>query len=382
MTAAPPPLNWNRAATCGEPAPGVAEAMLEGLVAGTPGRGGDGDRAAERLRRARGRLARLLGFAHPERVVFGPGATFALNQALHGCVRPGQRILTTRLEHNAVLRPLEVLRAAGCQVRQVPFAEDGRIDPSAWEEACGAFQPHWAVIGLASNVLGTIQPLPELAAAARRAGARVVADLAQGAGQIEVRCDDWGLDLAAVAGHKSLRGPRGVGALLVAPKLQPRPLIQGGTGVLGHRREMPPELPIALEAGTPNLPGIFGLERALAWLEEHPPALGPVRRRLAALEEDLRADPRWEVLPRRPVPWDRRLPVLSLLGRGFPVQEAAAYLAQLGIHVRAGLQCAPDVCADLGARRGVLRLSPPIEAGEEEFTRVRAALAETAEVLG
>ena len=374
-------LNWNRAASAGEPAPGVAEAVLDGLRAGSPGRGASDGGAGERRRAARARLARLLGSSHPGGVAFGPGATFALNLALHGLVQPGQTVLTTRLEHNAVLRPLEALRRRGAEVVQARFDAHGFVDPAEWERLLAAHRPAWAVVCLASNVIGTIQPLAELGPLARAAGAGVIADLAQGAGQIPVAFDAWGLSAAAVAAHKGLGGPRGIGALLLARDCAPEPLLQGGTGTHGASREMPAEMPGRYEAGTPNLPGIYGLEAAVRRLEAGLPDLGPARAGLSALEEKLRAETGWRPLPAAGAPWERRLPVLALDHPAVPVAAAAAYLAQLGVHVRGGLQCAPDVCADSGAPRGVLRLSPPLDADEAQFARVAAALRETEEAL-
>ncbi len=374
-------LNWNWAASSGEPAPGVEEAMLEGLRAGSPSRGARDGGAAERRLAARARLARLLGFRHPDRVVYTSGATFALNQALHGCVRPGEGVLTTRLEHNAALRPLERLRSRGCPVHQVGFDDQGFVRLEQAEELIRVHRPAWVLASLGSNVLGTLQPLAHLTAMARAGGARVIADLAQGAGHVPVHFDDWGLSLAAVPAHKGFGGPRGVGALLVGADVDPEPLVQGGTGVYGQLRQMPPELPTRLEAGTPNLPGIYGFDAAVRWREEHPAELGPIRQRLSGLERALRDDPTWRVLPPGPAAWERRLPVLALDAVGVSNTALASLLAQQGIHVRAGLQCAPDVCADLGAPRGVLRLSPPYDAGDGDFERVAAALHQAREVL-
>ena len=367
-------LNWNRAASCGAPAPGVEEALLEGLRAGSPGRGTKDGGAGERRLAARARLARLLGFGHPQRLVYCSGATYALNQALHGCVRPGETVLTTRLEHNAVLRPLEALAQRGCTVLQAGFDPRGFVRLDQLEQMLVEARPAWVVACLGSNVLGTLQPLAEIARLARAHGARVIADLAQGAGQVAVDFDAWGLSLAAVPAHKGIGGPRGIGALLVGADVDPEPLVLGGTGVQGHLRQMPPELPTRLEAGTPNLPGIYAFDAAVRWLERSPPDLAPVRRRLEALEATLREDPAWQVFPAEPGPWHRRLPVLALAPNEVPVSVLASLLAQHGVHARGGLQCAPDVCADLGAPRGVLRLSPPLDASDEDFARVLTAL--------
>lgn len=371
---------WNQAASCSPPAPGVAEAMVAGLLAPSPARGQQGGESAQRLLAIRARAARLFGFGAPERVVFTPGCTWGLNLAVLGGVKPGETVLTSALEHNALARPLEAARRRGVQVEVLDFDAHGSLRPEEWDArlARGA---EWIAISIASNLLGTIQPWEEICALARRHGARVILDLAQGGGQVPVRLDEHGCAYAAVSGHKGLRGPRGVGLLFVAPGEDPEPWILGGTGTEGALLDMPATWPQRFEPGTPNLPGIFGLGAALEWLEAHPPDLAPVRARLAALESWCRARADLQVLPSEPPAWERRLPVLALRPLRVAPELLAAALGAQGVEVRSGAVCTSRVLPALDITGGILRLSPPLDAGDDDFALVRNLLAEALDAL-
>lgn len=374
-------LNWNRAATSADPFPGVAEALQEGLLAPPSSRGVLGRATGDRLFATRACAARLFGFAHPNRVIFVPSCTYGLNVAIHGAIRPGQTVLTTDLDHNSVARPLEIARQRGARVEVLPVDRSGRWRVEDLRQRLQQGPVDWLVFAVASNLLGTVQPYAEACALARQHDVKVILDLAQGGGALPIRLDELGAAYAAVAGHKSLHGPRGTGLLFVGPGENPEPLAQGGTGSEGALLEMPRELPQRLEAGTSNYPGIFGLGAALAWLEQHPIDLQPVRARLAALESWCRAQPGLDVLPPEPPPWSERLPVLALLPRAAPAEVFVQFLAGAGLDVRSGTMCTSRLLPGLGLQGGVVRLSPPPEAGDAEFEQVRGILEEALAAL-
>ncbi len=377
-----PILNWNRAATCADPFPGVEEAMIEGLHAPPSGRGLHGRATAERLLAIRARAGRLFGFPHPDRVIFVPGCTWGLNLAVHGAIKPGETVVTTAVEHNAIARPLEVARRRGTRVEILPIGADGRIALADLAERLRAGGVDWLAFAIASNVLGTVEPYAEACALARRHGARIILDLAQGGGTLPVDLAALGAAYAAVSGHKSLHGPRGIGLLFVAPSEQPEPWIQGGTGTEGALTEMPLQLPQRLEPGTVNYPGIFGLGAALEWLEKHPADLGPVRARLARLDAWCRAHPDLEALPPSPPPWPERLPVLAIRPRRMPSEVFVQFLAESGLDVRAGTMCTSRLLPGLNVQGGVVRLSPDPLADDAEFEAVRRRLDEALQCLG
>jgi selenocysteine lyase/cysteine desulfurase len=374
------PLNWNRAATAADPAPGVAEALLEGLQAVDPARGsGKFQARREEIRRD---AAKLFRFSTPERVVFTSGATHGLNQAIHA-IPDGAFVVASELEHNAALRPLEAARLAGrIHCAWLGFGEDGRVQLPALADAFAgrSASERWLFLSLASNVLGTIQPIDEVAAWCQQNAVHLVLDMSQGGGQVPVDLDRWQPTFATVAGHKGLHGPQGVGILFVGKQAWLRPIMLGGTGRHGESLDPPHELPGCFEVGTPNLPGIFALGAAIRWRLQAPADLGPVRAALQFVEEACRADPRVQIVPASPPPWEQRLPVLSLAFRAIPPAVIASELAQHGFFVRAGMMCAAlaPAAAGVAEQGGVLRLSPPEETDLRDAERavglLRAAL--------
>lgn len=355
--------------------------MISGLNVPSTGRGGDGHDTEMQLDRVRSNAAELFGFGHPQRVIFTPGLTYAINQVLHGCIKTGDTVLTSRLEHNAVVRPLETLRQQGVNILEADFDQTGMLRLDQFERLLKENPVDWVVLTMASNVLGTIQPLAAASQLAQQHGAKVICDLAQTAGLVPIELDAWGISAAAVPGHKGLHGPRGIGLLLLAPGIEPQPLVQGGTGSSGHDREMPPDLPIRLEAGTQNYPGMLGLGAALRYLRKNPPLLGNGRKLMSELDAWLRALPATEVYPKQCPGWEHRLPLVSFNFEGVPNDIVCSYLQSRGLNLRGGLLCAGPSCADIGADQGVVRLSPPLDASADEYLQVRQILTEASDVL-
>lgn len=375
-----PLLSWNEATTAASPAPGVAEAMQEGLLAPAPGRGASGDASSRRIAAIRSRAAALFRFPHPDHVVFTPGCTHGLNMAVLGAVSDGSRVITTELEHNAVRRPLLRSQGRGVEVLSLAYGADGRIDLAELEMELARAPTNWLAITLASNVFGTIQPVREAAGLAAAAGARVLLDAAQGGGILPLALDDWQIDLCSVAGHKALRGPRGTGLLFVRPGTPIEPVLLGGTGTQGALEGMPAEFPTCLEPGTPNLPGIYGLGAALDHLAANPVDLTRQRSLCAALETRLRTDGRYRLHPEAPPAWSDRLPVLALTLTAAPPSILTAHLLAAGLDVRGGLLCAPGA-AGIGGDTGILRLSPHHASTEAEFKQAGDILLATADAL-
>ena len=234
-----------------------------------PGRGGhamaaDADRMVMQARRL---LAACFGFSGgASRVAFAHNGTDALGTAIRGLVRPGDRLVTTRLEHNAVARTLAHLeRDADLAVERVAADARGYVPVEAIERALetGA---RALVVNHASNVIGTVQPLAEIARIARERGVPLVVDAAQTAGVLPIDVDALGIASLAFPGHKGLFGPTGSGALIVAEGVELAPSRVGGTGVDSASVYQPEALPFRLEAGTLGLPGIAGLHAAQRWL--------------------------------------------------------------------------------------------------------------------
>lgn len=246
----------------------------------SPGRGGhamaaDADRMVMQTRRL---LAACFGHRGPAgRVVFAHNGTDALNTAIRGLVRPGDHLVTTRLEHNAVARTLAHLeRDAGVRVARVAADAHGYVSTDA---IAAALRPDTRAIVLnhASNVIGTVQPLERLAALARERGVYLVVDAAQTAGVLPIDVDALGIAVLTFPGHKGLFGPTGSGGLIVAEGVELAPARTGGTGVDSASTYQPDAYPWRLEAGTLGLPAIAGLHAAQRWLHalgEHVEASG------------------------------------------------------------------------------------------------------------
>jgi cysteine desulfurase family protein len=207
------------------------------------------------------------GGSDANRLVFGYNSTDALNLAIFGLLQPGDHAVTTHVEHNATLRPLWHLEQTGVEVDWVDFREDGFVDP---EEFVSRFKPNTkvAVVNHGSNVIGTIQPVAEIGRACRARGIHLVVDASQTAGMIPIDMEAMGIDVLAFTGHKSLMGPMGIGGMYVREGVEIRHTRAGGTGVRSAQRHHLDEYPYRMEYGTPNLPGIAGLNAGVKWVME------------------------------------------------------------------------------------------------------------------
>ncbi len=347
--------------------------------------------AARTVTVARERLAALLGFSHPERVVFAANATDALNKALLGIVQPGDHVVATDWDHNSVLRPLYRLREkSGVQVDFVPADAQGRLDWDAFERLVTP-GTKLVVVTHASNLTGNVCDLTRAAAIAHAAGALLLVDAAQTAGSFRIDFDDLGLDLLAFTGHKALMGPQGTGGLLVAPSVEVEAVFQGGTGVLSFKEGMPDGYPEHLEAGTLNGHGIAGLSAAAAFVAElgidaihtHDVALTKrfvtgVRTISGATLYGSYPDDLADLDGSEP---DRdHAPVVTLNLAGWTSSELTGILdMKYGIAVRAGGHCAPRIHRALGTHEtGAVRFSFGWYTKNDEVDAALFALSELA----
>ena len=368
----------NNAATSWPKPPEVAEAV-RGAIQAMPGEANRGGVAGfDVFMEVRKELSKLLGIGDPSRIALGPNATWGLNQALFGYpLRPGDTVLSTRAEHNAVLRPLYRLGQRGICVRKVPADAVGRVDPAEWERALLECRPRLCVLTHASNVTGAVNDIPALAGAAKRAGAAVLLDVSQTLGCVPVRLHEWGVDLAAFTGHKYLLGPQGTGGLYVREGLELTPYLIGGTGVQSDRKEMPEEMPLHLEAGTGNEPSYHGLLAALRWSRQHPLDERALKERTGQLAEGLARLGCRVICPGEP-----STPVISFVIPGISCADAADILTgSYEIILRTGLHCAPEIMREIGAGEGdgTIRLSLSRFTTEQEVEEVLRAVRDLTE---
>ncbi len=346
-------------------------------VGATPGRGGHRreEGAARMADEARSTLARLFHAPDPSGVVFTLNATQAINMALKGLLRPGDHVVTSSIEHNAMWRPLKALERRGIAVSAVACAPDGTLDPAAVEAALRANTRLIAMLH-ASNVLGTILPIAEVGQIARRHGIPCLVDAAQTAGAYPIDVEAMGVDLLAFAGHKGLNGPHGTGGLVVRPGLVLETWVEGGSGIESEPETMPEALPLRLEAGTQNAAGIAGLLAGARFvLEQGVEHIRAHEMEMAALLiQALQDIPGLAILGPREL--ERRTAVVSVTVEGYAPEQLAAVLDQVfDVATRAGLHCAPQAHRTAGTLAcGALRFSPGYFTTRDEIEYAAKAL--------
>lgn len=331
---------------------------------------------------ARERLCGLLGGYDPSCSVFTRGVTEALNLVLKGLLSPGDHVIVSSMEHNAVMRPLVQLANRGVRFSRAQCREDGTLDPGAVE---ALIEPATKMVVMthASNVCGTVLPLAEIGEICRERGILFVVDAAQTAGVLPVDVCSWHAGAVCFAGHKGLLGPQGIGGAILAPALAVsiEPLVAGGTGSASDSELMPAYLPDHLEAGTQNLPGIAGLGAALAWIEDK--SIDALRdHELALTERFLEGTAALEqkglvrIIGLRGT--EGRTGVVSLQSTNVDCAEVARRLdADYAIQTRVGLHCAPSAHKTLGTfPTGTIRFSFGWANTKEDVDTAVNALAE------
>lgn len=330
-------------------------------MGGSPGRGTHTQTlaAGSLILDAREALASLFNIQDGANIAFMLNITQALNTAFRGCLHPGDHVITTSMEHNAVARPLFALTGIGIEWTAVPCDSEGILDP---ETIAAAIKSNTRMICIqhASNLTGTIMPIQEVGEIARQHDLIFLVDSAQTAGLLDIDIVDSNIDLLAFTGHKGLLGPQGTGGLYVRPGLDIDPLILGGTGSHSEFLDQPDFMPDRLESGTPNTPGIAGLGAAARYILatgcdrifRHEQAL------VSQLLEGLGNIDRVQIYGRGP--GNRCTAVIAFNLEGMDCGELSMRLDHdYGITTRSGLHCAPLAHQTLGTlQSGTCRLSP------------------------
>ncbi len=330
--------------------------------AANPGRSGHrlSVAAEAQIVQARSLLAKLFNVKEPERIIFALNCTDSLNIAIKGTLRDGDHAITTVMEHNSVLRPLNALEAAGkITLTKLKPSPEGVLDPAEVKKALRS-NTKLVVITHASNVIGVLEPVGEIGRIVRQTEALFLVDAAQTAGAIpiDVECDS--IDLLAFPGHKSLYGPPGTGGLYAGERTKLMPWREGGTGYSSESDIHPDVLPYLLEGGTPNSAGIVGLKEGVSFILEE--GIDRIQRHEQSLVRRLR-DGLKTIEGVKLFGVDdvmKAAAPVSFSVRGIEPQDFCLVLDQsFEIAARAGLHCAPLMHEFLGTfPRGCIRFSP------------------------
>ena len=346
----------------------VLKAMTEvlELAGGNPGRSGHSlsIEAARVMYDTRESIASFFNGSDPLRVIFTSNATHAINIVIRGLLKPGDNVVTSSMEHNAVMRPLRDLEKKGLELRIVPCKPDGCLNVEDVSRAVNS-NTRLIVINHASNVAGTILPIAEIAPIAHSVGTLLLVDAAQTAGAVPIDMQAMQIDLLAFTGHKSLMGPPGIGGLIIGDNVDAskiEPLMRGGTGSQSELEEQPEHLPDKFESGTPNIVGIAGLHAGIHWVT------GRGVKEIRSYEKELI----WALITGL-----KNIPGIKIYGTLDPERSTAIVsfsiagrrVSELGLRLdeefcimsRVGLHCAPAAHKTIGSfSEGTVRLAPGV----------------------
>ena len=312
-------------------------------------------------------------------VVFTRNITESLNVVLKGLLHSGDHVIVSSMEHNAVMRPIRQLEKKGVSFTRVQCESDGSLKP---EKLFACLRPETKAVVMthASNVFGTMLPIEEVGNFCKENGLVFILDSAQTAGVFPIDMEKMHIDILCFTGHKGLLGPQGIGGFILRDELvlKIEPLISGGTGSLSNVETVPEFMPDRFEAGTPNLPGIFGLHAALNWLRklgekslseettEHcfSAALEKIREHELHLTEEfltllepLEKEGKLRIIGKKDT--KMRTGVVSIQTLTRELSDTAFQLdTRYGIMTRVGLHCAPSAHKTMGTYpTGTIRFS-------------------------
>jgi len=346
-----------------------------------PGRSGHkmSMKAAKEVYDCRKACAKFFNASGPECVVFTLNCTHATNIVLKGILKPGDHVVISCLEHNAVTRPINTLELKGvtCTKATVyPYDNDKTVD--AFRHAFTE-KTRLVVCMHASNVLGIRLPIERICALAHQYNILTMIDAAQTAGVLNIDMKDFGIDYLCTSGHKSLYGPMGTGLLVTEKGSQLSSLIEGGTGTDSLSPLQPSGMPEHLESGTPNMQGIVGLHAGLKFVSQMTfnRIFDHEFKLILRAYDGLSKMPHVILYTQRPEK-EYSVPLLSFNVKGMHSEEVASFLNSNGCFTRAGFHCSGLAHQFLGTlKSGTVRIAPSVFSKEDEvefFLRLVSAL--------
>ncbi len=355
----------------------VNMAVLEALkkYGANPGRSGHtmSRNSGEEVEKCRKTAAKLFGVKYSSNIAFTLNCTQAINMVIKGFLKPGDHVVTSCLEHNAVMRPLNKLEKDGVitytTVKVYPGDNDKTVD--SFRKGINS-KTRLIICTHASNVWGIKLPIERIAALGKIYDIPTLVDGAQSAGLVPIDFESLGIDFLCLAGHKGLYGPMGTGMLITKSSYKLNTIIEGGTGTDSMILCQPKVMPQKFESGTPNMIGICGLMAGMNFvmsqgvenIANHEAGL------ILYLYEKLKNINGVKLYMPRP-DINHFVPLLSFNIRGYISDEVGKILDKNGIEVRTGLQCAP-LAHEFGgsSHTGAVRVSPSIFNKKQEVDRL------------
>ena len=350
----------------------VVNAITNSLLnlSANPGRSGHAisQAAAIAVYEVREKAARLFGAPSAEQVVFTPNCTTSINYVLKGLLKKGDRVLTSSLEHNAVVRPLTVLKKYGVDFDV--FEADIDESDITFKNFLNAVKPDTRLVICthASNVTGTVLPIEQIGQYCKQHGILFAVDAAQSAGVLNIDMAKMGIDYLCIAAHKGLYAPMGTGMLIIASDT-PDTIIEGGTGTESINFNQPTEPPERFESGTINLPGIVGIGAGIDFVNQKgmEQILFHERQIIKAAYERLSKTSGIKLYTNR---YYDKAPILSFNIAGMNSVAVANDLNSYGVAVRAGLHCAPFAHKRIGTiDMGTVRIAPSAFTSESQMIK-------------
>ncbi len=338
-------IYFDNAATTGHKPPEVIAAVQKALkdYSVNPGRGGyeQSVRCSELVYNTRDKLSNSFNAMAPERVIFTPNCTTAINTVIKGICREGDHIVCSSMEHNAVARPLHKLEMNGADVDYAEVIFGDREATVRSFERLIRPDTRLVICTHASNVTGEILPIKEIGEICCEKGVPFAVDAAQTAGILDINMRDMKIDYLCVAPHKGLYAPMGTGVLIALGNI-PETLVEGGTGSMSISYSQPEDYPERFESGTLNVPGIAGISGGLDFILKRD-ADKIYRHELGLIQyiyDRLNSIDGVKLYTERPQ-YGYFVPTLSFNMRSADSATVSALLSNYGICVRAGLHCAP-----------------------------------------
>lgn len=314
-------------------------------------------KAATKIIETRESICKLFNTSDPMNIIFTSNATEALNIAIKGVIKQGDHVISTVIEHNSVLRPLNSLSKKGVCVKLLDVDENGYISIADLKNNIKK-NTKAIIINHASNVIGTVQNIKAIGEIAKKNGVLFIVDASQSAGVIPIDVNTANIDLLAFPGHKGLLGPQGTGGLFIRPGIELTTIKEGGTGSNSDSVEQPLFLPDRLESGTLNTPGIAGLYEGIKYIQNT--GIEKIRKKEEELTEYLLSE--LTKLPYIKIYGSKlaadRCAVISINVYGNDSSFVGYSLNKRGIAVRTGYHCAPLIHKILGTcNNGTVRVS-------------------------